>query len=498
MVIRARLLLGGLLLAASGVLAAAPPSPAAAQWQLNRERLALGEALQVRITAPAAALTAADLTPLTRDFDIQHRSLSEHNGSATLQLSLHPLRTGRIALPVLGLPGTPPSVAVTDGADNVPTVRWQVSTDPAHFYVRQPVRLSLEACASSGLNWKRPDVPVREGLILRPMGEERLDSHNAEGHPCQAQRWHWAVVPTAAGRQRLPLPMIEAARFGESLRYPPPEVLLDTRPVPIWLPAEAAVGAPPLLQAEPLPAEWPIERPLGWRVTVQGGYSLDGLKSLLALHTAPLPVLGAYPPSVELLPGDSAVPRYAIRLHLLSPQGGEQQLPALRFPWFDPVSGELRHAALPGATLRFYNPLWPRLAQGLGLLVLAAAGTAAIWRLALALAWRLRRRRALAALAAAPDPGSLAHVVRGYSLRPDAGDPAISLHAWLARMHTEARGPSPAPLVRDLEAACYATPAAISPAALDKLRAAARTCLAAQRPTTPAHGWRRKRGTVRR
>ncbi len=427
---------------------------AASAYRVDRRELALGEALTLTLNAHRDVLETLDLKPLERDFEIRARTLSYSGEEGSLSITLYPLRTGPLALPRLGLPGRPPSVRVDNGGDDVPKVRFRVETDPARPLVRQPTRLTVEVCDDGSLDWKRPALPTREGLYLRILGERQVEVER-DGERCTALRWYWSLIPTAAGVTDLPLPMLQADKFGRRLRFPPPALALDVRPVPLWLPAEVAVGRP-RVSSTPLPASWPLGRPLAWHLEIDGGYSPLDLRNLLKLELAGRPLLTTYPPSVDTLPFDGNVPtpRLAVTLYALPDHAGRLALPKLTLPWFDPADGELHDLALPVPRLVIVDPFYDRLRTAgmalLGIMVLIAAG----WRLARSLRWRLARRNGLAAIAESDGVARLERQVRAFTLHPSRV-PAPTLGAWQDRMATEARCEGIADLSAALNRACY-------------------------------------------
>jgi hypothetical protein len=213
-----------------------------------------------------------------------------------------------------------------------------------------------------------------------------------------------------------------------------------------------------------------VDRPLAWRIEIDGGYSPTALKTLLGLQLAGRPHLNVYPPSVEILPpesADGATPRLAVTLHALPDQTGSLVFPELALPWFDPADGRLRGLVLPGRTVEIGNPLHARLWRaGLGALgLISLAGLARIAHRSLR--WRLARRRALAAVAQASDLPALRLAVRGFSLAPD-DPPAATLGSW--RGTRALRGEGLDGLIRALDEAGYgrnpADPAALQAEAL--------------------------------
>lgn len=457
------------------MLSALLPVMAAPGYQVKPASVALGEPVTLTLTARPGTLGKLDLAPVARDFEIHARTLGGDGTMETLVLTLYPLRTGRIGLPSLGLPGRPPAVQVAEQSDTMPRVRFQVETDPVQYHVRQSLRLTIEACDDGSLMWQRPQLPTREGLLLRPLNEEQLDVER-DGERCTAHRWHWAAVPTVAGASTLPLPMLEANKFGQRLRFAPPPATLDALPVPNWLPAEAAIGRPEV-SASLLPGQWPLQRPLAWRMEVSGGYSAEALKGILRLQLANRPPFSDYVPAVEELAGSNGVPRHAITLFAVFPERGRMRLPDLALPWYDPAGGRLQQTLIKGMDVQIVDPARQRmLAVALGLAGLTGAlalGYLA-WRM---LAWRVRRHRALAGLKRVRDLAGLVRQLCAFSLRPPAL-PAATLGEWRQRMQQETDTPGLDELVAAVEQARYGQAQTEFP----RLLHAAVDCLAAARP----------------
>lgn len=426
-------------LAALAILSAVLPALAAPTYRLEPAKPVLGEPLTLTLTARPGTLDKIDLAPLSRDFEIHARTLGSDGREETLVLTLYPLHPGRIVLPELGLRGRPPAVMVAEQSDATPRVRFRVETAPETYHVRQPLRLTIEACDDGSLMWQRPQLATQEGLHLRPLNEEQLDVER-DGERCTAHRWHWAVQPTAAGASVLPLPMLEANKFGQRLRYAPPQAKLEALPVPNWLPSDAAVGRPEV-SVSATPRQWVLERPLAWRIEVRGGYGAEALNNLLRLQLAGLPQFSDYPPEVEEVRSDSGMPLHVIRLYAVFRERGENRLPDLILPWYDPASGSMQQLQLQGASLDIVDPARQRIMawlSGLAVLMAALALGNLLWRM---LAWRLRRHRALAALNRVTDLAGLVRQLCAFSLRPKA-PPAATLGEWRQRMQqeTETRG----------------------------------------------------------
>lgn len=441
--------------------ALAAPKARGAAYALDRDTLALGEPLQLRITRAASAsglpLDRLDLSALQRDFELLERTLGRDNAQETLTLTLYARRTGRYTLPTLGLSGRAPRVSVTEGSASVPRVQWKLSLDPPEPLLRQPTSFTLEACDDGTLLWQRPQLPAAEGLLLRPLNETEIIT-TRDGQRCTAHRWHWALLPTAAGALRLPLPVLEAGKFGRRLRFAPPALEFSARPLPAWLPAEAAVGQPEFV-AEPLPAQAVLEQPLAWHLRVSGAYSAPALQNLLALQlrqTDERLGLNSYAPQVEPQATLTPAPQHRVTLFVLPRGRGTFELPTLQLPWYDPQTGTLQQSRIKEATIDVIDPLrqrWLRAGVAvlaLGLVLLLVLG---LWRWQ---GWRLHQGRLRQGVSSARTVEGLCRKLQAYSLHRGAA-PAPTLRIWQARMEEQFTSRGLSELLDMLERSRYAT-----------------------------------------
>lgn len=435
------------------LLLAGTANAAALTAQLDRTTVALGEPVMLTVQAQGLNLDMLDAGPLGAHFDVFGRTLGRGADGETLTLTLYPRAAGAVRVPPLRLgPQHTASLALTvvDGSDSVPRVAANWTLEPATLRVDQPARLTLSICDDGGLQWQRPPLPTHAGRVLRPLGEDEGEGER-DGEACTLHRFHWALLATRSGVATLAVPMIDARRFGQRLRFPAPTLSFDVEALPAWLPSGVPSVAPALV-ADPLPSRWPLRRPLSWRVEVTGGYSADGIKAVLDLQLRASPALGVYPPLIEALAPDdpnSRLSRYAITLFLEPRASGALTLPALRFPWYDADRGQLASARVPEKTLTVFDPRWQfamRLAGSI-LVVLLLGGL--IWRIRGMARWRLARWRGLRAIRQACDAQTLARALRQFSLE---GQPcAPSLDLWLQRIQRECNACDVIDAVRQLE-----------------------------------------------
>jgi hypothetical protein len=445
--------LASLLLLASLSTRAAPAKPAP-PFELDRQTLALGEALTLRmnrnINGKDAPLETLDLNPLRQDFDILERTLGRDSQQENLAVTLYPRRLGRITLPTLGRTGKAASVIVTEGSDNVPKVFWKISLDPAEPLVRQASTLTLEACDDGTLLWKRPALPAAQGLLLRPLNETEIITQR-NGQRCTAHRWHWALLPTAAGQASVNVPVMEASKFGKRLRFTPPTLAVTAQALPSWLPDEVAIGKPDIT-AEPLPAQAVLNQPLAWRLRITGSYSAQALQTLLnlQLQSGEQAALAAYAPRIEPQASQTPESQHLVTLYLLPRTHGPWQVPDLQLPWFDPKTAQLQQIRIAGSRMEVIDPAQQRWL--LGLAALAGLGAAAglgfwLWK---TLGWRLHRRIALKHLRQCDTPEALSQRLLAFSLQRNARS-APTLRAWQTRMQQQCQSSGLAELVDTLE-----------------------------------------------
>ena len=437
------------------LLANSVASAASLTAHLDKPVVALGEAISLTVQAKSLKLDTLDITPLAENFDVFARTLSRGPDHETLVLTLYPRATGTLPIPALQLDTlrTPALlIKVSDGNETVSrvTVNWTLNPvssqlnsgrpNPGQLnqsWVNQPTRLTLAICDDGSLQWQRPSLPTFRGRLLRPLGEGEGAGERA-GEPCVLHQFHWSFIATQSGPATLNVPMLDANRFGQRLRFPAPGLTYPIVALPTWLPAHVPTVAPQI-STHPLPSRWPVQRPLAWRFQVTGGYSAEGLKALLDLQVRESPALGIYPSLIQAVAlEDSASPltRYNVTLFLQPRASGPLILPMLRLPWYDVTRGKIAKSVVEGKKLTIFDPRWKRggqIAGGLaGVLLLGAS----FWQLRRMAGWRLARWRGLRTIRQARSVEALAQAVRQFSLTGQTAAP--SLGEWVRRLQQEA------------------------------------------------------------
>ena len=439
-------------------LMAGTPARAADEYTVDRKALVIGEPLALRISrdvdAGGPSLQALDLSPLARDFEIHGRSVGGDGRREDLTLTLYPLRSGRIELPRLGTRGPAPVIDVAESSATSSKVHLRVAVEPEPLRVRQAAALTVEACDLDRLQWQRPELPAVEGLILRPLGETELTVER-EGARCTAHRWHWLVLPTAAGAGRIDLPMLQATRLGKRLRFPAPPLEWRALPIPGWLPAEAAVGRPEVTLEE-LPAQANVGQPVSWRLRASG-YDRRALQSLLALQLAGHAESSIDAPRIDDVLPASVPPQHRVTLFVRPSRRGELRLPELAFPWLDPASGLLEQVRLAAPRIDVVDPARQRTLRAAAAVIAMTLAALAVVAAHRVLSWRLRRRRLLRAIEQTDSVDALSRLLLSFSLRGEAA-PVPTLRHWQRRMESEATSSGLARLVEALERLRYGRP----------------------------------------
>jgi hypothetical protein len=359
------------------------------QMQLSAHTLALGEPLELVFTrrhppaaAPATATTLPDLGQWWAQWPgraawLQHGAVySEQrglgNGVEELRLTLYPRATGTFVLPVPDhrQPHTPPALTttltttltVTSGSDAVAAVHWHWQTDPAQGQQRQPMRLSLQACHTLGLRWQAPVLPPTAGFMIVPLSEDNSPAR-VQGQDCTAQRWHWAITPSAAGAHTLALPWIEARQFGRLLRFPVPPYHWTVAALPLWLPSGLAVGAPHAQWMAPERAA--ADEAAVWELEIAGSYSAAFLRQWASTQAQqdqqnqqnqqnqhkqgqPSWITAAFEVQAQRSTTTDPRPRWRLRLPAQAPASGVWTAPTWALPWWDAPAAQVRHLS-PGS-----------------------------------------------------------------------------------------------------------------------------------------------------
>lgn len=376
--------------------------------QLDRERVSLGETLNLQVTSDGAESGDPDFSSLAKDFEIlsqgQSRVTSIINGamSHTRQwnLELAPKRLGRLTIPPLTLGGSQSQAeAVEVVAADQPGQAGQAGGPRALFveaeaavkspYVQQAFDYKVKVYFSQQPQRAALADPVADGASIQRVGEDRsYDQFVGNKHYAVIER-HYLIIPQRSGELTIQGPRLEALIPDRSARRPndpfsdldqafggsmfqdfanfpgfgqpsrkvverAKDLALQVRPQPAtgganWLPATSVQLSD---EWTPTPPVFKVGEPVTRTLTITAS----------GVTAAQLPDLslgvpdGAqfYPdqPHGEDLPGagsPNSVKTFKVALVPIRP--GTLRLPEIRLAWWDTVQDRPREAVIPARTI---------------------------------------------------------------------------------------------------------------------------------------------------
>lgn len=406
------------------------PSLSVAQLnaELDKKTALLGEPLRLRITS-TANLNELDLTPLKNDFEVfsQATSSSRRNGreQSVLEVTLYPLRSGKLMLPGLSLGSIhsrPLPVEITAAAVNLRV--WLTPSVPME---REPSTLHLEIRDDGSLEWPIPKQLDAPHITLRPLPEQlREEAHG--GITTIVHDYRWSVLPLKGDSLRIAFGMLDANKFGQRLRFPVSDVSFRVRAAPAYLPLYLPIGKP-TLRTDPLPKPITVGQPVAWNMDIQApGLSAAGALKLLQYDTPR--GLRFYAPNITPIALDG---HDALRLTLTFVADRDAQIfPALSLAYYDPQQQRIEALNIPSAHLTLRDPLREKMITG-ALLIMSVLLLAWIGYKAKPWLRRLQIKRAwLARIHAAQDTTSLYR-----ALTQETPWRAPTLQYWPTALHID-------------------------------------------------------------
>lgn len=369
-----------LLLLAALVLLATGGAQADIAASLDRQRVALGDTLRLTLTADGdEELSAVDLAPLQRDFEILRRSTSSQtrfvNGRRShtrqLLLDLAPRSTGRLQIPPLRVGGKlTPALSVEvgeapamDSQDNPVVFEAQVDRDSV--YVQGQVILTLRVLQAINLEARSVSELELDNAFVKPL-EQNSFQRSIDGRQWLVHELRYAIFPEQSGTLEIP-PQAFSGRqasgrrslfdigSGRRLRRTTKPLSIEVLPRPAdypddtWLPArkitlEEHWSAPP----EQLRAGESATRTI--RITGEG---LQGAQ-LPPVQFQPVEGVKFYPDQPDI--GESEVASGLLGTRrdsaaLVPTREGDLTLAEIRVPWWDTENETLRYAVLPARSL---------------------------------------------------------------------------------------------------------------------------------------------------
>lgn len=461
----------------------APCLALALEASVDRYRVNLGDTLRLTLTSDGAVDPAeADLTPLTRDFEILQRSSSSStrivNGRTSrevaLELEITPRREGTLSIPPLSAGGeqTAPLVIEVEPAPAAGSpdanVLFSAELDRDSVYVQQQVLLTLRIQQAIALDDRSVTELKLDGAFVKPLGQNSFQRDDGN------RRWlvheiRYAIFPEQSGTLEIPVQTFSARvrqgsrslfdlRSGPRLSRQSEPLMVTVRARPDAFPGQTWLPAAELTIEE----SWsrpPEQLATGESVTrtvTLTGKGLQGAQ-LPPVRFPATEGLKYYPDQPQIEDAEGADGVIGVRTDsaaLVPVAPGNYEVPELRIPWWDTETDRLRWAVLPARTIRVTPaanagtgaagaadatavapgaepaPLAPA-----GPWPLIAAACAAGWLLT-SLFWWLSRRRAPGS-DGPPGPGAgEPRAWKGLRAALASGDPAASRRQLALWLHT--------------------------------------------------------------
>lgn len=349
--------------------------------ETDRTQVKLGDSLQLTLSSDGVTDPAtADLSPLTRDFEILQQSSRSStqivNGETTrekaLVVELVPRRTGSLEIPALFAGGErtqPIQLQVSEAASHPERdqqVVFSASVDSDSVYVQQQVILTLTLQQAIALDDRSVTELDVENAYVKPLGQNSYQ-RNSGGRRWLVHEIRYAVFPeqsgtltipaqTFAGRARQGSRSLFDLDSGPRISRDSAPLTLEVKPRPasfpdsVWLPATSVT----------IEESWsrePDELTTGDSVTRTVTVTAEGLQGaqLPPLVFPDMPGLKYYPdkPSIEEADTDTGVIGLRTDSAALVPvKPGVYRIPEVRIPWWDTAEDRLRYAELPGREIR--------------------------------------------------------------------------------------------------------------------------------------------------
>ena len=364
--------LGILILACS-----ATASWAALTASVDRDRVALGDTLQLTIAATNGEdLGDIDLRPLEADFEILRRSNSsktsyingQFSSSTELVLDITPLREGALSIPALRLGGlSTDALAVVAGPPPKGTagdqsVLFEAEVDRSQVYVQGQVILTLRLQQGINLDDRNITQLNLDNAFVRPL-EQNSFQRTVSGRTWLVHEVRYAIFPEQSGTLVIPTQTFSAREAAPrrslfDLRGGGRQLRRNTEPLTIEvLPRPASYPSAEWLPAASLSIEetWstPPERlkvgESATRTITIRGEGLQGAQ-LPPVMFPSTQGLKFYPDQPTISDSESATGLTGTRVDsvaVVPTQACKWQIPELRIPWWDTRSNELRYAVLP-------------------------------------------------------------------------------------------------------------------------------------------------------
>ena len=380
--------------------------------QVDRQRLELGEVLELRLIAEGDLDAEPDFAPLEADFDILRRGQSQMtsiiNGrishSRQWSLQLAPRRAGRLTIPAIQAGGDnsrPLSIeVVASGGTSTRSGQSDQSGPKALFvesevetatpYVLQPIEYRIKVYYRQPPQRAVLSEPEVEGATVQRLGEDRAYDETRDGQVYRVIERRYRLTPQHSGPITVQSPRLEAmledprqgARqdpfaeldqaFGGRLFQGFPampgvthpgrrvverarDIELQVRPQPPahsgtnWLPATSLQLTD---EWTPSPPVFQVGEPITRTLTITAeGTTAAQLPDLGLGALDGVQVYPDQPRGEDLTDGPSPAAIKTLKFALVPTRPGTLTLPEIRLDWWDTRTDRARVAVIPARTI---------------------------------------------------------------------------------------------------------------------------------------------------
>lgn len=375
--------------------------------QVDRQRLALDEVLELTLSAEGEVRAEPDFGPLRQDFELLGQSQSEItsiiNGRighrSQWRLRLAPKRAGHLTIPPIQVGGeqTPAiAIEVTERASKG-SRSIQTQGEPAPLfvtaeaettapYVQQPIEYRVRVYYRQPPQRATLSEPEAEGALIQRLGEDRAYDETYRGRGYRVIERRYRLIPQRSGEIRIRSPRLEAlvadpnqaplpdldrlfgqlvpdlsalAQPGRRVVERAEDLVLAVRPRPPgttghWLPATSVQLTE---EWTPQPSRLRVGEPITRTLTLTAEGTTAAQLPDLELGVIPgLQVYPDRPQAEDLAQGPRPAAVKTFRFALVPTQPGTLTLPEIRIPWWDTQADRAQVTVIPARTLEVIGP----------------------------------------------------------------------------------------------------------------------------------------------
>ncbi len=348
----------------------------------DRDRIGLGESLNLQLRVDGKPDADADLSVLKQSWDILNQSSSSQtqiiNGSFSrsrvVSLTLMPKTSGTVDIPAVCF-GKDCSMPLTIQVSEQPATAakgdellLETEVQPHRVKIGQQVLLTIRVLhrvnlAGAGLDNVQPQGVAAD---IEQLGEDRSFETRRDGYLYQAIERSYALFPSEAGQLIIPRLTLQAqvsdgnrlSSFStrtRTLRRFSPAQTVEVVPQPadsngrLWLPATAVTLSDSWQQQTP---QFRVGEPVTRTLTMQ-------VKGLPAAHLPdlklPLPTnWKSYPDQplrADSTDGSGRIGTLQQKIAVVPTEAGSMKLPGFDLDWYDVTSNEWKVARIPAVTV---------------------------------------------------------------------------------------------------------------------------------------------------